>query len=93
MKNIATYPKITKVQTKPGKTLLVEFDNGARRVYDCKPLLDSEVFRPLEDETLFRCVHADSHGYGIVWNDAIDLAESEIWLNGQPAGPEEPSDT
>ncbi len=93
MKNVATYLKITKVQAKPGKTLLVEFDNGERRVYDCKPLLDSEVFRPLEDETLFRCAHADTHGYGIVWNDAIDLAESEIWLNGQPAGPEEPSGT
>ena len=71
-------------------SLLVEFDNGDRRLYDCKPLLDSEVFGPLEDETLFRCVRADPHGYGVVWNDAIDLAESEIWLNGQ--GPEEPSD-
>jgi hypothetical protein len=24
----------------------------------------------------------DKHGYGIVWNDELDLSESEFWING-----------
>jgi len=30
-------------------------------------------------------VKADKHGYGISWNDEIDLSESELWLNGEAA--------
>jgi hypothetical protein len=77
------YPKITRVEPQPGKTLLVEFTNGVSKVYDCKPLLECEVFRPLENEAIFRCAHADCHGYGVVWTDEIDLAESEVWINGE----------
>jgi len=80
-----TYPKVTSVQPKPGKTLLVEFANGERKVYDCSPLLKSEAFQSLQDEAIFKCAHADSHGYGVIWNDDIDLAESEVWLNGRTA--------
>jgi len=87
MTTTTTYPKIRNVSTIPGKTLLVTFDNGVSRLYDCKPLLDKEVFCPLRNEAFFRCAHADSHGYGVVWNDEIDLAESEIWLNGKIAEP------
>jgi len=65
-----------------GKRLLVEFDNGVTKVYDCTPLLDSDVFRPLRDEVMFRQVRADDHGYAVIWTDKIDLAESELWING-----------
>lgn len=41
-----------------------------------------KVFRVLEDEAFFRNVHADRLGYGVSWNDAVDLAESELWLKG-----------
>ena len=89
---ITTYPKIRNVIPRPDKTLLVTFDNGCKRIYDCKPLLDKEVFSPLQEEAFFRCAHADSHGYGVVWNDEIDLAESEIWLNGKHAEPNDALD-
>ena len=54
-----------------------------KKEYDCRPLLQSEALRPLQDDALFRCAHADPHGYGVVWNDEIDLVESEIWLHGR----------
>lgn len=92
MTTATTYPKIRNVRPRPGKSLLVTFDNGDRRVYDCTPLLQSEVFRPLRDDAIFRCAHADSHGYGVVWNDDIDLSESEIWLNGRTAEPDDALD-
>ncbi len=88
-----TYPRIRSVRPKPGKTLLVEFENGERKVYDCTPLLKSEAFCPLQDEAIFRYAHADSNGYGVIWNDDIDLAESEVWLNGRTAEPEDPCDS
>jgi hypothetical protein len=84
---VTTYPKIRRVKPQAGKTLLVEFANGVIKVYDCAPLLESDVFRPLQDEALFRCAHADPHGYGVIWTDEIDLAESELWINGQLAEP------
>ncbi len=87
-----TYPKIQNVKPRSGKTLLVTFDNGDRRVYDCTPLLQSEAFQPLRDDAIFRCAHADSHGYGVIWTDDIDLAESEIWINGRIVEPEDTLD-
>ncbi len=83
MKASQTYPRIKHVKPQVDKTLLVEFENGVRKVYDCKPLLQDEAFRPLQDEALFRRAHADPHGYAVLWNDQIDLAESEVWLHGR----------
>ena len=39
-------------------------------------------FAALKDPVLFRNVQVDPFGYGIFWNDDIDLSESELWLNG-----------
>jgi hypothetical protein len=85
MMNVTKYPRIKTVKPQPEKRLLVEFENGVTKIYDCGPLLQHEIFRPLHDDALFHCAHADSHGYGVIWNDDIDLAESEVWINGQIA--------
>ena len=78
------YPKIADVAPQPGRRLLVRFRNGAMRLYDCSPLLRKPVFEPLRDEAFFKMVHADPHGYGVIWTDELDLAESEIRLHGRP---------
>lgn len=64
--------------------LLVHFRNGEERAYDCGPLLSRPQFSLLSDPGLFRAVHVDSGGYGISWNDDIDLSEYELWTNGEP---------
>ncbi len=76
------FPKVRSVRTESDKTLWVEFDNGISKRYDCNPLLTAEPFRALQNEALFRAARADAGGYGVIWNDDIDLAESEIWING-----------
>jgi hypothetical protein len=81
------YPKVISVRPLPGKRLRVEFDNGDVREYDCAPLLELPAFQALKDEGFFRSVRADSHGYGIIWNDEVDLAESELWIHGTPVSP------
>jgi hypothetical protein len=79
MKN---YPKIKSIEPLSKKRLKATFESGEIRIYDCLPLLNEEPFIALQDEALFRSVKAEKHGYAVVWNDEIDLSESEIWIHG-----------
>lgn len=76
------FPKIDAVKPLADRKLLVQFVGGVRKVYDCGPLLEQEPFSTLQNESLFRQVKVDVGGYGISWNDSIDLSESELWLKG-----------
>ncbi len=76
------FPKIKSIQPLEGKKLLVTFDNDVKKIYDCASLLSEDAFYPLEDEALFRNVKIDPGGYGISWNEEIDLSEAELWING-----------
>ncbi|GEM_PF-145124 len=83
-RNMEDYPKIQKVEVRPGKQLLVRFRNGVTKLYDCGKILQSPAFAPLRDnDALFGQVRADPHGYAVIWNDELDLAESEVWLGGK----------
>lgn len=79
------YPKILDVKPKKGKRLLVTFNNGIKKIYDCSSLIDDDIFKPLMNDALFNSVQADKHGYGVIWTDELDLSESELWINGLPA--------
>jgi len=78
------YPKIDSVKVHSDKHLLVTFRNSIQKLYDCKPLLVLEPFEPLRDDVLFKMVKVDRGGYGVSWNDEIDLSESELWLASHP---------
>lgn len=80
---MATYPKVKSVTPLSGKQLFVTFTTGDTRVYDCTPLLNESSFSLLKDDAFFRIVHVDQTGYGVVWNDNVDLSESELWINGK----------
>jgi hypothetical protein len=75
-------PKILSVEPLENKHLLVKFDNGVEKIYDCRPLIEKyEPFKPLENDVFFKQVKADAGGYGISWNDNVDLSEYELWTN------------
>ncbi len=76
------YPKVKSAKALDGHTLLIEFDNNEKKLYDVGPLLSKEMFAPLRDFSLFRNVQVDPHGYAVFWNDEIDLSEFELWQNG-----------
>ncbi|MFA7174959.1 MAG: DUF2442 domain-containing protein [Kiritimatiellia bacterium] len=78
-----TYPKIISVDPLQGKQLRVTFATGVNKIYDCTALLSEASFASLNDEHVFKQVRADSMGYGVVWNDDLDLSESELWINGR----------
>ncbi len=70
---------------KPLDNLVIEitFANGTKKEYDVKPLMQRwEVFKELQNIELFNKVKVDVGGYGIVWNENIDLSSEEICNNG-----------
>ena len=83
--------KIKKVYPAENYILICEFENGIKKKYDIKKLIKQyKVFKELqENEKLFKSVKVDVGGYGIYWNEKIDLATEEIWENGEDIYPEE----
>ena len=77
------FHKVKDVAALPGMQLSVQFANGTTKIYDVKPLVARfPVFAALEDDSLFSSVEVDQGGYGIVWNDDVDLSCDELWERG-----------
>ncbi len=77
------FHKVKDVSALTGLKLSVQFTNGTTKIYDAAPLiLRFPVFKTLNDESLFRDVEVDQGGYGIIWNDDLDLSCDELWENG-----------
>ena len=79
-------PRIVSVQPQERKRLLDRFVNGIDKIYDCTQLLNREMFQMLKTEAFFKSVKVDTGGYGISWNDEIDLSEYELWVNAVEVG-------
>jgi hypothetical protein len=79
------FHKIKTVNALPDYKLSVQFVEGITKIYDVKPLFDKwVVFKELRDKPdLFTSVEVDTGGYGIVWNDDIDLSCDELFANGE----------
>jgi hypothetical protein len=76
-------PRIKTVAAVGPLKLVVGFDNEIEKEYDCAPLLARTAFQFLKDPGFFRAVRVDAGGYGISWNDDVDLSEYELWTNGK----------
>ncbi|MGL5357115.1 MAG: DUF2442 domain-containing protein [Cetobacterium sp.] len=76
------YPKIKKIKVLDNYFLEVLFDNGIIKKYNFSSNFKYEIFLPLKDYALFKEVQVDAGGYGISWNDDLDLSEYELWING-----------
>ncbi len=77
--------KIKSVKPLEDYNLLVTFENNIVKQYDVKILFSKfEIFKALSSIVgLFEQVKVDSGGYGISWNDELDLACNELWNNGR----------
>jgi len=76
--------KVQEVKPLMDFRLSVAFTNGEQKIYDVKPLLEKwEAFKALTQvHNLFKQVKVDKGGYGISWNDDIDLECNELYHNG-----------
>ena len=77
--------KIKNVNPFPNYKLSIQFINGITKIYDVTPLTQKyNYFKPLKEEPLlFNSVMVDQGGYGIIWNDEIDISSNELWTNGK----------
>lgn len=77
------FHKIKSVVALDNFRLLVIFSEGVSKIYDVKPLFEKfKVFNTLKENGLFYECMVDVGGYGISWNDEIDLSCDELYANG-----------
>lgn len=81
------FHKIKNVTALPDYKLSVQFSEGVTKIYDVSLLFDKyPFFMPLkDDEKLYNSVEVDQGGYGVIWNDDIDISCNELWGNGKIA--------
>lgn len=79
------FHKIKNVTSLSDFTLSVQFSEGTTKLYDVKPLFDTvPSFNFLKNNPAeFACVSVDVGGYGIIWNDELDLSCDELWEHGK----------
>ena len=63
----------------------VQFVEGITKIYDIKTLFSKiKAFKKFkETPSLFYDVTVDVGGYGIIWNDDLDLSCDELFKNGK----------
>ena len=77
------FHKIKNVSPLPDYKLSVQFAEGVTKIYDVKPLFQKiPAFNSLKSSNDFGSVYVDVGGYGIIWNDELDLSCDELWENG-----------
>ena len=78
------FHKIKSVIVLKDYKLLVVFSEGITKLYDVKHLFNKiEVFNKLKENGLFYECIVDVGGYGVSWNDEIDLSCDELFNNGE----------
>ena len=79
------FHKVKSVAGLQDYVLSVQFAEGITKIYDIKPLFKRwkqfEVFSTTPE--LFFEVQVDQRGYGIVWNDELDLSCDELFEGGK----------
>lgn len=76
--------KAIEVRFLEGVTIEVTFINGNVYRYDMSNLFDKyPQLRKLEDRKLFESGYVDQGGYGIIWNDELDIDSFTIVDDGE----------
>lgn len=77
--------KVKEVKPLQNYSLMVQFEDNTKKIYDLNPLFSRwEAFEAILQTTgLFEQVRVDVGGYGISWNDDIDISCNELYNNGK----------
>lgn len=81
------FHKVKSVRPLPDYKLMVQFAEGQTKIYDVKPIMKRfDTFRAFkETPELFYEVKVGIGGYGVIWNDDIDLSCDELFEKGERA--------
>ncbi len=77
------FHKLKSVKPLENYILEVFFQDNTCKYYDVSRLFDKwQIFKELTINNLFQQVKVDKGGYGVSWNDEIDISCEELWNNG-----------
>ena len=76
-------PRVKTVQAKPDYQLEITFTNGEVGLYDCRSLLDFDVFVELKDEAYFRQVLVVNGT--VAWPHEQDICPDTLYLDSRRA--------
>lgn len=77
------FHRIASVKPVDNMRLIVHFIDNTSKYYDVRPLIRRyPSFESLISPALFRQVRVDMGGYGVSWNDELDISCNELWENG-----------
>lgn len=77
------FHKIISLETLPNYVLLVGFDDETYKRFDLKPYFENyPQFKSLTDDGLYEQAQIDVGGYGVIWNDYLDVSAESIYEHG-----------
>ncbi|EES47715.1 DUF2442 domain-containing protein [Clostridium botulinum] len=77
-------PKIKQIKINSQQyVLIVLFDNGITKEITFDEKLNDDFYADLRNRLLFEQAKVDAGGYGVSWNDDIDISEYELWNMGK----------
>jgi len=83
---MVTFHPLASITPLPGYKLDARFLTGERKIYDAGQLekrwADFADFKVIRG--LFELAHLAPGGYGVIWNERLDLSSEEIWAHGEP---------
>ena len=78
------FHKIKNVTALPDYKISIQFSEGITKIYNVKELIEKNpMFKNLKNKELFYNVEVDIGGYGIIWNDDIDISCDELYEKGE----------
>ena len=78
------FHKIKNVTPLKDFKLSIKFAEGITKIYDMRKLIENnKIFAELKDINLFNSVEVDIGGYGVIWNDDIDISCDELFENSK----------
>ena len=78
---------ITKINIQDNLIICATFADGEVVSFNVEELFEKyPVFRILKDKTIFDTIKLDGMGYGVYWNDDLDLSSDGIYNRGLHIG-------
>lgn len=79
------FHKVKIVNALDNYRLSVQFAEGVTKIYDVSRLFSTwTAFISLKDNPiLFKKARVDFGGYGVIWNDELDISCDELFANGE----------
>ena len=74
-------PEVTQVRAGTDYRLEIDFSDGKKGVYDCRPLLNFGVFRELQDPAYFQQVKVENGT--VAWPNEQDICPDTLYLDSE----------